>query len=67
MEIISVDFEQGVSITINGEKVTLIAFKTLEPGNIKIGVNGPRSLSIDREEIYHQKKLKLVHGAKDSK
>ena len=58
MNIITISFEEPLIILINGEIVQLIAFKTQEPGNIKFGVDAPRSVNINREEIYHAIKQK---------
>ncbi|QBS11508.1 carbon storage regulator [Legionella geestiana] len=52
MNILMLPFEEPLTITVNGEKVSLVAFRTLEHGNIKFGVEAPRSLKVHREEIY---------------
>jgi len=58
MDIVSIDFEEPLKISINGQTVQVVAFKTQEPGNIKFGIDAPRSLDIHREEIHHAIKLK---------
>ena len=58
MDIINVPFEEPFTVELNGEKVQVIAFKTLEHGNIKFGVDAPRSVKVHREEIYHAIKEK---------
>ena len=60
MDIISLEFEKPLIIRIGGNDVKILAFKTLEHGNIKFGVEAPRSVNVHREEIFHaikQKKL----------
>ena len=52
MEIITVDFEEPVILTINNEVVRVVAFKTQEHGHIKFGVDAPRSVKVHREEVY---------------
>lgn len=52
MDIINVPFEEPLVIDLKGEPVQLIAFKTQEHGNIKFGVQAPRSVNVHREEIY---------------
>ena len=52
MNIIHVAFEEPLFLSICGETVQLIAFKTPEHGNIKFGIEAPRSVSIHREEIH---------------
>ena len=58
MNIVTITFEEPLIISINDEIIQLIAFKTPEHGNIKFGVEAPRSINIHREEIYHAIKLK---------
>ena len=52
MDITTIPFEAPMHIDINGQKVEIIAFRTAEHGNIKFGVNAPRSINVHREEIY---------------
>lgn len=58
MEIITVPFEIPLTIEINGEKIGINCFETIEHGNIKFGVNAPRSVKVDREEVHQLKKRK---------
>lgn len=58
MNIVSIPFEEPLIINIAGTLVQIIAFKTLEHGNIKFGVNAPRTIEVHREEIYHAIKQK---------
>lgn len=62
MEIINLPFEQTLTFKVSGETVEVIAFKTLEHGNIKFGVQAPRSINVHREEIYNaiQEKMRLA-------
>ncbi|MFA5960701.1 MAG: carbon storage regulator [Tatlockia sp.] len=60
MDIVTIPFEEPLTICINSERVQVIAFKTLEHGNIKFGVEAPRSVAVHREEIYHAIKQKLL-------
>jgi carbon storage regulator len=60
MDIISLQFEEPLTIHIGNTAVKILAFKTQEHGNIKFGVDAPRSVNVHREEIFHaikQKKL----------
>ncbi len=59
MDILTVAFEEPIILTVGGEIVQIIAFKTQEQGNIKFGVQAPRSVQVHREEIYHAIKQKL--------
>lgn len=58
MEIVTTDFEKPHVLKINGKTVVLTLYKTQEHGNVKIGVDAPRGLAINREEIFLQKKEK---------
>lgn len=53
MDIVNISFEEPLIISISGETVQVIAFKTPEHGNIKFGVEAPRLINVHREEIYH--------------
>ncbi|QBR84403.1 carbon storage regulator [Legionella israelensis] len=58
MDITTVSFEEPLIINISGKIVKLVAFKTQEQGNIKFGVDAPRSVNVHREEIFHAIKQK---------
>lgn len=58
MDIITINFEEHLILNVGGEHVQLVAFKTLEHGNIKFGVQAPRSINVHREEIYQAIKQK---------
>jgi carbon storage regulator len=58
MDIISVTFEEPIVICIDDMIVKLIPFKTIEPGNIKFGIEAPRSVTVHREEIFRAIQLK---------
>ena len=54
MEIITVDFEDHALLNINGELVKLTPFKERDPNIIKVGVDAPKSMTVNREEIHLQ-------------
>ncbi len=58
MNIVTISFEEPLIISVDGEVVQLIAFKTQEHGNVKFGVQAPRTINVHREEIYHAIKQK---------
>ena len=59
MNIVTLPFEEPLTVYIHGEFVQIVAFKTSEHGNIKFGVQAPRTIEVHREEIYHAIKQKL--------
>ncbi len=59
MNIMTIPFEEPLTVYIKGELVQIIAFKTLEHGNVKFGVQAPRSIEVHREEIYQAIKQKM--------
>ncbi len=65
MNIVTVPFEEPLTIIIDGTAVRVVAFKTLEHGNIKFGVEAPRSITVHREEIYHAIKQKQQNPDND--
>ncbi|KGP62195.1 carbon storage regulator [Legionella norrlandica] len=58
MDIITLQFEEPLIIRISNTVVKILAFKTQENGNIKFGVEAPRSINVHREEIFHAIKQK---------
>lgn len=58
MDIISLQFEEPLIIRVSGTTVKILAFKTQEHGNIKFGVDAPRTINVHREEIFHAIKQK---------
>ncbi|MCX7114300.1 MAG: carbon storage regulator [Gammaproteobacteria bacterium] len=52
MDILSLPFETPLILTIKGETVKIVTFKTLEHGNIKFGIDAARSVKVNREEIH---------------
>lgn len=59
MEIKTIPFEDKLLIIKNGQKIILTPFLTSEIGNIKIGIEAPRGIEVNREEIYKRKQEKL--------
>lgn len=58
MDIITLHFEEPLIIQLSNKIVKILAFKTPENGNIKFGVEAPRSINVHREEIYNAIKEK---------
>lgn len=56
MEIMLVPFEKQLTLIINNKTVQLTPFLTSEREVIKIGIEAPYGLAINREEIYYKKK-----------
>lgn len=58
MDIISLSFEDSLMITINDDIVKLTPYRTAEYGNIKFGIQAPRTINVHREEIFRVIKSK---------
>ena len=58
MNIMTLSFEEPIVLPINGELVKIVIFKTQEHGNVKFGIEAPRSINVHREEIYYAIKQK---------
>ena len=56
MDIVNVEFEKEMKLTVNQQEVLLTCFKTDEHGNIKFGINAPRQIAVNRQEIFEMKK-----------
>ncbi len=50
------NLKKEIKLKMRDQEVAFKCFKTDEYGNIKIGVDAPRNISIDREEIFVMKK-----------
>ena len=64
MNIITISFEEPLILIVKDEVVRVIAFQTAEHGNIKFGIQAPRSINVHREEIFQaiQQQLELQKG-----
>lgn len=62
MNIITITFEERLTFCVNGDLINLIAFRMPEHGNIKFGVDAPRTIKVHREEIYDAIKSKEKQG-----
>ena len=56
VDIVNIEFEKEMKLTVKGQTITLTCFRTEEYGNVKFGIDAPRRLSVDRQEIYEMKK-----------
>ena len=65
MDITTIPFEESLIVEIGGQKIEIIPFRTPEHGNIKFGVNAPRSIKVHREEIYQAIRQKELEETSD--
>ncbi|KTC86379.1 carbon storage regulator [Legionella drozanskii] len=57
MEIITLSFEETLVVQLNNQLVTILPKKGQQlQGDISFGIAAPKSISVDREEVYHLKK-----------
>ena len=59
MEIVTLPFENKLILTLENQTVQITAFLTEDPGNIKLGINAPRDVAVNREEIHIIKQRQL--------
>ena len=57
MEILTLDFEDHALLNINGELVKLTPFKERDPNIIKVGVDAPKSMTVNREESVPSRQM----------
>lgn len=58
MDILALQFDEPLIICIANTTIKILAFRTPEHGNIKFGVDAPRTINVHREEIFHAIKQK---------
>lgn len=67
MEIRTVAFESKLIIILeNNQKVVITPFKTNEPGHFKLGIDAPKQVAVDRQEIYLKKQEQLKNKVQES-
>lgn len=59
MDIVTIPFESKLILIKNNQKIQITVFLTAEQGNVKIGIDAPRGIGVDREEIYIIKQNRL--------
>ncbi len=50
----SVDFEDHALLHINGELIKITPFKEHDPSVIKLGIDAPKTTTVNREEVHKQ-------------
>ena len=63
MDIVNLAFKESLILLIDDKIIKLTLYLTLEEGNVKFGVEAPRSVEIHREEIYQALKTKKSEAA----
>lgn len=58
MELFNIKYKDSLIIKIGGQtvKITLLPKKD-NTDEYALGIDAPRNISVDREEIYHKKKI----------
>lgn len=59
MEIIHLPFEQTYTLDVYGQTIQITLYKTAEDGQVKFGINAPRQVKVNREEVYTRPLRKL--------
>lgn len=55
MQLINLTFNTHITLRSAQGEVRLTAFELAEKGNIKFGIDAPREMVINREEVYQRK------------
>ncbi|MDP3559168.1 MAG: carbon storage regulator [Legionellaceae bacterium] len=58
MDIYWLNFESSLIIELGEQVVSLTAFRAADPEHIKFGVEAPRSVPVNREEVFYALKAK---------
>lgn len=58
MDILMVPFEEPLILKFNEHLIKIVTFRTPEHGNIKFGIDAPRSVKVNREEVYLAEQMK---------
>jgi carbon storage regulator CsrA len=63
MDIFTLDYNEAIYFELDGKqiKITMIENK-VNPDEYALGVDAPRSVSVNREEIYNRKRQKYQKG-----
>lgn len=56
MEIMNLSFEEPLTIELRGQRLSVTVFKSLEEGVYQVGIEAPKSISVNREEVQLAKK-----------
>lgn len=56
MELFNIDFNDVLQVEINGQKILIHLMKEREPNTVKLGIDAPKSIAVNREEVYRAKK-----------
>lgn len=59
MDLLSIDYNESIVIEMGGKKVKLTLLVNKEnPDEYAFGIEAPRDIAINREEIYQKKRKK---------
>ena len=58
MELIDIEFEKNLIIHIGGKQISITPFKSTLPCTVSVGIEAPKDISVNREEIFKKKQLK---------
>ena len=59
MEIVNMSFQEKLIIKVKNQRVIIVAKPFSSHGDVSFGIDAPKSMSVNREEIHFQKKEKL--------
>jgi sRNA-binding carbon storage regulator CsrA len=59
MDIYTLDYNESIYFELNGKQIKVMLVENkVNPDEFALGVDAPRSVSVNREEIYNRKKAR---------
>jgi sRNA-binding carbon storage regulator CsrA len=59
MDIYTLDYNESIYFELNGKQIKVMLVENkVNPDEYALGVDAPRSVSVNREEIYNRKRQK---------
>mgnify|MGYP000197507294 CR=1 FL=1 len=64
MDIYKLDYNESIYFQLNGKQIKVMLVENkVNPDEYALGVDAPRSVSVNREEIYNRKRQKYQNGS----
>ena len=57
MQLINIEVESHMTLVYNNQPIKITPFFTRDKGTIKLGIDAPKALPVNREEIHQKKRF----------